>query len=264
MPQNRYFRGFLLNKDMNTIYHLIANIPDINPFVFYVGRTSDPTRRAREHASSIAKGTEDKYVFIRTLQEIEGATWQLVPTTADCEFSECLRAARLNRGTAAEEIIGCVLNDSGRLLTNMRDGDLLEALYDPKINSLKDLRSKQLAQKQAAERRPRSKASTMSTWGAAHDLQCKRELTNMIMDLDDGVSSFFALNRMRAIGLQPNEQNRLFFLCETASPDMSKIPEWRLKDIAERAIFAVDCGWILHDCPFIVELEDELRRRGES
>ena len=84
------------------------------------------------------------------------------------------------------------------------------------------------------------------------------------MDLDDGLTSLFAMNHKRQLGLIPNAHNQLFFLSETATVSMSSLGHWELKELADKIDFAVDCGWILADCPLVVELMDELQRRNET
>ena len=247
---------------MNTIYHLIASIEGVNPFVFYVGRTIDPERRFKEHSSASVEGAEDKYKFIREWTAV-GGTWELATTTADCEFTECLRVARLNKGTDAEQIL-TALFDETRWLTNMRDGDLLDAIADPTIVSLRDLRVKQQERKKQSIKQRIQVARKMGGWTAAHDIQVKKQLIDAIMNLDDGVTSLFAMNHMRQLKLTPNTQNQLFFLSETATVSMSSLNDWRLRELGDQIAFAVDCGWILADCPLVVELMDELQRRNET
>ena len=104
----------------------------------------------------------------------------------------------------------------------------------------------------------------MGGWSAAHDIQAKKQLIDAIMDLDDGLTSVFAKNHMRQLKLTPNTQNQLFFLSETATVSMSSLRDWKLRELGDQIVFAIDCGWILADCPLVVELMDELQRRNET
>lgn len=102
---------------------------------FYVGQSSNPDRREKEHRGLIASGTEDKYVFMRRLVE-QGVTWYLerlheVPEHSYPPDNERWWVISLCRG--------------GHKLTNMRHGseahriELAAQVDNPAIRSVADV-----------------------------------------------------------------------------------------------------------------------------
>ena len=127
------------------IYGLAFQIlDDSDPIIFYVGRTTDLTRRGHEHQRNQflvdhPEYNTDKYIFSRELAE-QGINMFMVvlhrnvQIDTDSEYYYVLKQARLNEQQGIEFY-------RGQPLTNMKAGDLLaEMLADKTVNTLEDVK----------------------------------------------------------------------------------------------------------------------------
>ena len=107
------------------IYQLVAQ----KTLVFYIGRTSDPQRRKKEHQYSSKKAHEKKYVAIRAFEKAN-IKWDLEViaevTSPDEPYEEFYMYQAL-------------LNNAP--LTNMKMGDAEMALDNPDLQNYSEFRS---------------------------------------------------------------------------------------------------------------------------
>jgi hypothetical protein len=110
--------------------------------IFYIGRSIDVKKRKYSHEYSSKKGTEDKYVFIRSL-ESKGIEWVLTPIIEintddylpDYERFYVIKYARM-----------------GHVLTNMKHGDVARSqeiarqIDDKDIRTVKDVKKDRIKQ----------------------------------------------------------------------------------------------------------------------
>ena len=131
-----------------TIYALFYLDASDRKNYFYVGRSNDVSRRERQHRYAKIKGHEDKYEFIRSLDN-KGLAWQL----------ESLREIPDDESPPDNERWFVIkLTREGHTLTNMRHGsaehrrELAEQVKSPLIRNATDVRMDQIRRKYSASR----------------------------------------------------------------------------------------------------------------
>lgn len=122
---------------------------------FYVGHTTDPERRLKEHKRSAVNGTEDKYQYIRQELDPHNIKWdmEVIKTIPDGEYPPDYERYYVIKYTL-----------EGHPLQNMKHGDLSkrkeleEQLADTSIRSVESVRADRLRREKLAQEEQERKA----------------------------------------------------------------------------------------------------------
>jgi hypothetical protein len=139
------------------LYYYEPTTPSLKSY-FYVGRSKDMFRRERQHRFAMTKGHEDKYEFMRSLDE-RGLQWHI----------ESLREIPDNEYPPDNERWFVIkLTREGHTLKNMRHGseehlrELAGRVKSPSIGSVSDICKDRVTRKFAASRKFRRKMLEMA------------------------------------------------------------------------------------------------------
>lgn len=197
--------------------------------IFYVGRTSDPNRRLKQHRHKAKTGTEDNYVFIRDLTQ-KNVEWDL----------KILREIDKSDVRSWEYWYIIELIRKGTSLKNMRYGDFKEEnrlkrlARDDSIHNIDDL-ERELKRKESESSPKYEVSALMQERAVLKSMRWLREETNVknyetkkwnIYDLGEGTEEIKADYYMKKEDisklLTPNYQERMKKLNRTAEQKHGK------------------------------------------